>query len=297
MAMPPGAVDRLAGPGRVGDRQRHGVLEVFVTGIGNLYFETGGRDAGVVRVAGDERVEGAQGDGAGELLVGEREGGDGKGALELHVGEVGKPAQRGARRAKAVAVQPGRAQAAGQRPGEVAVQHPRVHHLPRALSLYGEVAEAVDAALVGAVEDLPVDQSAVARQPDRAGTDPAERKRNLIQLGAAIGEVSAGGLAETMVAHDDRIVKRERRCGQARLARTVCGSVPRRRPHSSHQVGQLHQRGRSNEVLGVLQHLLGCYCGSRRRSCRAATAVPPPAWRARDLSAADWRGPRARRRQ
>ena len=70
--------------------------------------------------------------------------------------------------------------------GQVAVQHPRVEYLAAALRLHGEVAVAVDAALVRAVEDLPVDQPAAAGQPDATGADAAERKRNLPQVFAGV---------------------------------------------------------------------------------------------------------------
>ena len=218
-----GVVDRLAGPGGVGDRQRHGVIEVVVAGVGDPHLEAGGGDAGVVGVARNERVEGAQGDGARELVVGERKSGDRKGALEFHVREVGQAAQGGARRAEAVAVQPGRAQAAGQRPGQVAVQHPRIHHFAAALRLHGKVAEAVHAALVRAVEDFPVDQPPVAGQPDRAGADPAERKRDLVEPGAAIGEVRTGGFPQPIVAHHAGIVETDHAAGQARIAGVADG--------------------------------------------------------------------------
>ncbi|MEZ4583209.1 MAG: hypothetical protein R3A10_16510 [Caldilineaceae bacterium] len=55
------------------------------------------------------------------------------------------------------------------------------------LDLDGKVRKAVDAALVGPVVDLPVDEAAIPGKPDRSpGADATEREADLPRLDALI---------------------------------------------------------------------------------------------------------------
>ena len=72
---------------------------------------------------------------------------------------------------------------------QIAVEDTGVGQSVIVLSADGKVGEAVDAAFVGAVEDLPVDQASVAGQPDTAAADAPERKAYLAGFFVAIYEV------------------------------------------------------------------------------------------------------------
>ena len=171
---------------RVGQRHGHRVAHRRAVGVAHPYLEKRRGNAGVAVVEGNERVERGHRHGSGERRAGKIQVRERKLAAERHLLHV-----RGTRHAATLGAEAeplGGAfhQLAGVLGGQVAVEDARVEQPPVAFGLDGEVAVAVDAALAGAVEDLPVDQPAAAGQPDAAGADAAERKRDLPQAVAAV---------------------------------------------------------------------------------------------------------------
>ena len=187
------AVDIVRGE-RIPERAGDGVGDGLLRGVLDFDLEEGGREAGVLFIEGDEGVEGGHAEAAGELPLGEGEGGERELAAELHIPEVRHPCQVLASRPEAEAnVLAGLARAVIGR-GQVAVEDACVEHLAARLGLNGEVGEAVRAALVRPVEDLPVDQAAVAGEPNAAGPDAAEGEGDLCGIGAFVDEAVHGGL-------------------------------------------------------------------------------------------------------
>ncbi len=165
---------------RVGDRLPARVL--------HLDLKERRRYSRVLVVEGDEWVEGSESHPARELRLPKGDGGDGELAVELAVPEVGDPGQpvaSGPEAEGAIGVARERS-AVGRR--EVAVEHARVQHLPPRLGLDREVGEPIGAALVRPVEDLPVDEAAIAGEADRAGAYAPERKRDLPCVRACVAE-------------------------------------------------------------------------------------------------------------
>jgi len=67
------------------------------------------------------------------------------------------------------------------------MQHARIQEFPCLLGLDCEVREPVNAPLIRAVVDLPVDQPAIAGKPDAAGADASQRKGDLVRPPSMIG--------------------------------------------------------------------------------------------------------------
>ena len=164
----------------------HGVVQGLGAGVGHFNLEEGGRQAGLAVVERDERVEGAQAGQAGEGRVAEIEAGQGELASEDPLLEVGRARHGLAVHAKA---ETGRAHipvGAAEWGLDVACQDASIHQPAVFFGFDREMREAIGAALVWMVEDLPIDQPAVARQADAAGADPAQGEGNLTGLKAGI---------------------------------------------------------------------------------------------------------------
>ena len=69
------------------------------------------------------------------------------------------------------------------------MQNAGIDHLVVTLGADRKVRKAVDTALVGAIKNFPVDQAAIAGQPNTAGANAAQREADLAGLGTAIDEV------------------------------------------------------------------------------------------------------------
>ena len=73
------------------------------------------------------------------------------------------------------------------------MQDAGVDQLIALFDLDGKMRKAVDAALVGAVENFPVDEAPIAGQADAAGANAPQRKADLAGLGATVEEVVHSG--------------------------------------------------------------------------------------------------------
>ena len=171
---------------RVGQRHGHGVAHRRAVGVAHPDLEERRGNAGVAVVEGNERVERGHRHGAGKCPAGKLQVRERKLAAERHRLHVRRTRHAAALRAEAESFGGAFHQLAGMLGGQVAVEDTRVEQAPVTFRFYGEVAVAVDAALVGAVEDLPVDQPAAAGQADAAAADAAERKRDLPQAVAGV---------------------------------------------------------------------------------------------------------------
>jgi len=159
---------------RAGDR----VANLPGRRVFDLDDEAGGGNAGIAVVEGNKGIERMEADAAGKLAVIELDGGEGKLADKLGGAEVRQALEAGAPDAEAEALPTGAA--GGRRAGlgrmGVADQGAGVEQFSAGLSLNRKVRKAEMAALVGLVEDLPIDEGPVAGQPNRPAADPAEGK-------------------------------------------------------------------------------------------------------------------------
>ena len=129
-----------------------------------------GRDAGVVGLERDERIEGFERDLERDLAVGELDLGEGVFALEaglLHARQAGHEDA-----AEAETGREGRLERALEDADEL---------LAGLLEVEGEEGEGHVDALAGPVEDLPVAEVAAAAERDRARADAAEREGDLVE--------------------------------------------------------------------------------------------------------------------
>ena len=175
-------VDPLAALGRIANREGEDKFTGDISRIGHNRLKQGDRQAGVVFLQGDQRIERLERDCSRKCLIGEINPGQrifaGKGCgTEMRYGR-----QQIARRAKAIAtkIRADHFSHIGRR--QVAVQDAGIDDVSLFFDFDGEVGKAVQAALIGPVEDLPVDQAAGARQADRAGADAAKWERNFVQM-------------------------------------------------------------------------------------------------------------------
>ena len=172
---------------RIGQRERGGIVDALVLRVGQRERKERRGQAGIFVVQRDIGVKGVQADAAGEGLVGKVNFGEGERALKFAVAEMGHSAQQLALGAEAVIRAPcGHGRAAGLGHVHIALAHiagrgvgvedARVQQLAVFLGLDGKMRIAVDAALVGTVEDFPVDQAAIAVQADTARANAAQRE-------------------------------------------------------------------------------------------------------------------------
>ena len=129
-----------------------------------------GRDAGIVRLQRDERIEGLEPDLERDLAVGELDLGEGVFALEagfLHARQAGHE-------------DAAEAEAGRERRLDRTLEDADVL-LARLLDVEGEEGEGHMDALAGPVEDLPVAEVAAAAERDRARADAAEREGDLVE--------------------------------------------------------------------------------------------------------------------
>ena len=164
-----GARQWVAQRGAESDRQGTGAT------VGHLVGQEGGRDSRVAVFEGNEGIEGAQADFTGTGGIGESYLGEGIGGAEGGVAEVGQACEQ-------VAVRPesetgmARLGSAGKPRAEVALHEAHVHCPPLVLATQRHVRETVEAALVGVVGDLPVDEASIAAKANAAGAEAAQRK-------------------------------------------------------------------------------------------------------------------------
>ena len=147
------------------------------------------RPTRIVGVGGDEGVEGEQLHLPRKAVVPVTQLGQGVFAPKIHALKVGQTGHIFPPGTPAKGVEFVAADFALIGSGQIAVEDAGVNRLPVPLGPDGEVGEAVYAAFVGPVENLPVDQPPVAGQPDAAGSDAAQGKADLAGLFVAIEEV------------------------------------------------------------------------------------------------------------
>ena len=168
-------VDVIRGQ-RIGERADDGVVDLIVRRVDDGYLKERRRDAGVLVIKWDERVEGRHTDLAWECgRVGEIQLGDGELPSEIDAFEMRRSGHILPPWAETEPSELRRAAARVWRM-EVAVEHAGIDHPAARLRLDREVRKAVEASLVGFVEYLPVDQPSIACQADTARADPADGK-------------------------------------------------------------------------------------------------------------------------
>jgi hypothetical protein len=167
---------------RVDDRAGDRDLGRGGAGVLHAVAQNESGDPGIVRLEGDEGIEGLEPDLERDLAVGELDLGERVFALEtglLHPGQAGHE--------DALEAEAGR-----ERRLERALEDP--DELPaRALEVQGEEGEGHVDALAGPVEDLPVAEIAPAAERDRARADAAEREGDLVEGRAFEGADGSGG--------------------------------------------------------------------------------------------------------
>ena len=152
-------------------------------------------------VMGNERAERRHPHLAGKRVAMEFELGDGKAAGEGHVVEMRHARHGIAIGAETEAVEFSRARRAGRHALIGAVQHARVQQLAVALGLDGKMAIAVELMDGGAAAQAPIDEAPASRQRDAAGSDAAERKRQILTARAGIDEPLVDGRLLQLLQH------------------------------------------------------------------------------------------------
>ena len=197
-------------PGRgegVGRRKQDGIPRAFRAAF-DPDLEEGGGKAGIVGVQRDEGIEGAKGHTRGEPRILKSQDRLGKLPVEGHLAEMRIACHTAAGRTVAEAgvfrfgIGPGKVF------GHVSHQDPDDAFPVRGLGLDGKKAVGIDAALVRPVEDFPVHEGSVARKPQRARADPAQRKADLPQMFSRVPHAPSslpGGFPPFSVLYPPRI--------------------------------------------------------------------------------------------